>query len=79
MGGLPRPIPLGQIAPRSSRAQLPQDRVHHLTVITSPATPLSHRRQQRQDPTPSTIRELTSTNHTSIIANTTPSDPQDTP
>jgi len=69
--GLPRPVPFGNITPRRTRAQLPQDRVQHLPVIPPTTAPTTGRRQQRLDPRPSPIGEFTSSNHTSIISNNT--------
>jgi hypothetical protein len=67
MRGLPRPVPLGQISPRGAGAQLPQDPVDHLPVITPPPPSTSHRRQQRLDPGPCPIGQLTTTYHPGMI------------
>jgi hypothetical protein len=56
--GLPRPIPLRQITPRRTRAQLPQNHVGHLPMITPPPTPAT---TARSAPTP--IPQLTPTHH----------------
>ncbi len=75
---LPGPIPLRQITPPRPRAQLPQDPIDHLTVITPLATTTATR-QHRLDPAPtprlSTHPGQQQTNDTSEHTR----DPQDTP
>src|SRR6185437_9772518 len=63
MTGLPRAITLGQIPPRSTRAQLPQDPVDHLPVIPPPPAAPPRRRQQRLDHRPRPIGQLTTPRH----------------
>lgn len=62
MAGLPRPVALGDIAPRSPGPP-PQHAVDHLRVITPrTATPV-HLRRQGLSPLPHGVRQLTSTRH----------------
>src|SRR5215207_686659 len=63
VAGLPGSVALGQIAPRSPRTQLPQDAVHHLAVVAPPAAASSVFWQQRCDPGPSLVGELTLLEH----------------
>lgn len=63
MGSLPRPIPLRQITPRRTGAQLPKNGIDHLPVIPPPPPPTRHRRQQWLNLGPSPIRQLTPANH----------------
>lgn len=62
MCGLPGAVPFGQVTPRCTGAQLPQDRVDHLPMITPPPTPARYR-QQRFNPRPRPIRQFTPTCH----------------
>ena len=62
--GLPRTVAVGQITPRHTRAQLPQDSVDHRPVVaplpaTLPLTP----REQRCDGVPRLLRQLASSSH----------------
>lgn len=60
---LPRPVLLRHVPPRRPGPQPPQDPVDHLPVIPPPATPTTiRRRQQRLDPRPRHIRQLTTPN-----------------
>lgn len=60
---LPRPVLLRHVPPRRTGPQPPQDPVDHLPVIPPPATPTTIRRgQQRLDPRPGRIRQLTTPN-----------------
>ena len=60
---LPRPVLLRHVPPRRPGPQTPQDPVDHLPVIPPPATPTTiRRRQQRLDPRPRHIRQLTTPN-----------------
>jgi len=60
---LPRPIPLRQITPRSPCPQAPQHPVDHLPVIPPGPPSTIQRWQQRSDPLPRRIRQLTTTSH----------------
>jgi len=61
MGCLPGPVTLREVTPRGPGAELPQDRVDHLPVITPlPTTTTS--RQNRLNPRPRRIRQLTTPN-----------------
>jgi hypothetical protein len=71
MSRLPRAVTLRQIPPRRSRAQLPQDPIDHLAVIPPLATTTPTTWQQRPDPGPRRIRQLTPANHKQpTLANT---------
>lgn len=61
--GLPGPVALGQITPRSPGPQPPQHTVDHLAVITPRATTPIHLRQQGLYPRPRRVRQLASTCH----------------
>ena len=60
--GLPGPIASRQVTPWCLDPQLPQNPVEHLPVIAPPPPPTRHR-QQRLNPRPRPIRQLTPTNH----------------
>ena len=77
--GLPRPVSLGQVAPRSPGAQLPQDCVDHLAVITPPAASALDRWQQWFDPSPGLVGELTTSYHPLMITDRRSGPSQDTP
>jgi hypothetical protein len=79
MRGFPRAVALGQVAPRGSGAQLPQDRVDHLAVITPPPAPALHRRQQWLDPGPCFLCQLATAYHQDMITDTRSEPLQDTP
>ena len=79
VSGLPRPVALGQVPPRCTGAQLPQDRVDHLAVITPPPTATLDRRQQRLDPCPGLIGQLPTPHHRAMITDREPQALQDTP
>lgn len=70
VGGLPRPVPLGQIPPRGPRGQLPQDRVDDFPPVPH-RTPQPGHRQQRLDPLPRLISQLMPTHHTPTTNPTT--------
>src|SRR4051794_4862326 len=69
-GGLPRPVALGKIPPRRTGAQLPPDRVDHLPVIPPPPAPATRCGQQRLDPRPGDIGQLSATTIEQAFART---------
>src|SRR5262245_17071903 len=69
--GLPRSVALRQVAPRCTGAQLPQNSVDHLAVITPLAAATTPRRQQRLDTRPRRVGQLPTPNH-ARKANRTP-------
>src|SRR3954454_1788951 len=79
MGGLPRPVALGKIPPRRTGAQLPPDRVDHLPVIPPPPAPATRCGQQRLDPRPGDIGQLSATHHRTSIRADPSTDPHPTP
>jgi hypothetical protein len=78
VGGLPGPVSLGQVSPWGAGPQLPQDRVDHLPVIAPLPTPTTHR-QQRPNPSPRHIGQLTTSHHQRMINERWSNDSQDTP
>lgn len=60
---LPRPITRRQIPPRSPCPQPPQHPVDHLPMILPGPPPAIQHRQQRSNPLPRHIRQLTTTRH----------------
>ena len=69
--GLPGPEALRQIAPVHPGPHPVQNPVDHLTMVTPPPTPTIAHRQERQQPFPLGIRQLT----TPIPAHTQNNDP----
>ena len=77
VSGLPRPIALRKVTPRRTSAELPEDRVDHLPMITPlPTTTTS--RQNRLNPRPRRIRQLATPNQAADTSEHT-RDSQDTP
>ncbi|CAG6393379.1 hypothetical protein SCOCK_20410 [Actinacidiphila cocklensis] len=58
--GLPTAETLGKIPPRYARAHTEQDPVDYPAVVAPPAATLPDRRQVRLQPTPLSIRQITS-------------------
>ncbi len=79
VSGLPGSVALGQVPPRCSGTQLPQDRVDHLTVITPPPATALDRRQQWLDPCPGLVGQLTAPHHPAMITDRRWQCLQDTP
>jgi hypothetical protein len=77
MRGLPGPIALREITPRRPGAELPEDRVDHLPVITPLPTTTPPSRQQALDPRPRHIRQLASPDQAGDLSEHT-RDSQDT-
>ena len=77
--GLPGPVALGQVAPRGPGAQLPQDRVDHLAVVTALTPTALDRWQQRLDPRPGLIGQLATPHHRCMITEPRSDPLQDTP
>ena len=63
VAGLPGRVPRGQITPGRSSAQLPQDAVHHLAVVSPPAAASPVLRQQRRDPRLCLVGEIAPLDH----------------
>lgn len=61
--GLPGPVPLRDIPPRRPGPQPPQNPVDHLAVIPPPPPPPIDLRQQRLDPGPRHLGQLTTSHH----------------
>jgi hypothetical protein len=79
MRGLPGSVAFGQVSPGGAGAQLPQDRVDHLPVIAPPTASPCDRGQQRLDPRPGLVRQLTPTHHPRMITDSRSEPLQDTP
>jgi len=79
VGGLPGSVALGQVAPRGPGAQFPQDRVDHLAVITPSTAAALDRREQRLDPRPGFVSQLTTPHHPGMITDRRSDPLQDTP
>src|SRR6266487_806287 len=75
--GLPRPEPLRKIPPRQTRPYPEQHPVDHPPMITPPPTPVVTDRQERLQPLPLLITEVTPPIHNptneSVIDRTRPS------
>jgi hypothetical protein len=66
------PIPLGNVPPRRTGPQPPQDPVHRLPMITPPPAPPIGVRQQRLDLRPGRIGRLTMSHHIGHRTGSTP-------
>lgn len=60
---LPRPEPLRQVTPLRPRPNPEQHTVDHLPVVTPPTAPTAHLGQERPQPLPLLIRQITPTIH----------------
>src|SRR5665647_3046806 len=70
-GRLPRPELRRQVAPRGPGPRPPADPLHDHPVITpTPTAPRCPVRQQRLDPSPHLIADLTSTTHPNMLNQT---------
>jgi hypothetical protein len=70
VGGLPRPVALGQVAPRGAGTQLPQGRIDRLAVVPPPAPDAGHGREQGLDPGPGIVGQLSAPHHSGMITET---------